>query len=247
VLDLHADADHGRSVLTLAGPPGALAPAIAQGAREVLARVDLTRHAGVHPHVGALDVVPVVHRTPAQRGAAVAEALVAADELGRLGIPVLLYGVLAGGRTRAALRRGGLAGLVARGTRPDFGPPAIDPRQGATLVAARPPLVAFNLEVDAPLEAARAIAARVREGGPEGLPGVRALGLELASRGVVQVSANVEDHVATPLAALLSAVERHAPVTRAELVGLAPEAAFAGWPDRVPIEGRRTVEQALSS
>ncbi len=246
VLDVHADSDHGRSVLTLAGGPGALAHAIARGAREVLARVDLTRHAGVHPHVGALDVVPLVHQTPAERGAAVAEALVAADELGRLGLPVFLYGVLAGGRTRAELRRGGLDGLRTRATPPDFGPRALDPRHGATLLAARPPLVAFNLEVDAPLERAKAIAAAVREGGPEGLPGVRALGLRLASTGVVQVSTNVEDHVATPLVALLAAVRRHAPVTGAELVGLAPEAAFAGWPERVPVAGRRTIEDALA-
>ncbi len=247
VLDVHADPDHGRSVLTLAAPPGELAHAIAHGARVVLARVDLRRHRGVHPHVGALDVVPLVHRTPHERGAAVAEALVAADELGRLGIPVFLYGALGGARTRAELRRGGLEGLRARGTPPDFGPRELTDAHGATLVAARPPLVAFNLELDASLDTAKAVAARVREGSPEGLPGVRALGLRLDTTGVVQVSTNVEDHVATPLAALLAAVRAHAPVTRAELVGLAPEAAFAGWPDDVPIANRRTVEHALSS
>ena len=101
------------------------------------------------------------------------------------------------------------------------------------LVAARPPLVAFNLELAPPatLEDARRIAALVREGGAEGLPGVRAIGLELDHRGgVAQVSVNVEDHRAVPLARLLDAVSRHADVTEAELVGLAPRAAFDGWP-----------------
>ena len=247
VLDVHADPDHHRSVLTLAGAPGALAHAIARGAREVLHRIDLTRERGVHPHVGALDVVPLVHVTPGLRGAACAEALVAADELGRAGLPVFLYGALAGGRTRAELRRGGLEGLRTRGTLPDFGPRTVDPRHGATLVAARPPLVAFNLEVAATVEHAREIARRIREGGPEGLPGVRALGLHLATTGAVQVSTNVEDPDATPLAALLAAVERHAAVTGAELVGLAPRRALDGWPERLPIRNLRTVEDAVSS
>ncbi|MDQ3740448.1 MAG: hypothetical protein M3389_05830, partial [Actinomycetota bacterium] len=93
---------------------------------------------------------------------------------------------------------------------------------------------------------AKRVAARVREGGEEGLPGVRALGIELRG-GVAQVSTNVEDHEAVPLARLLAAVERHAPVAEAELVGLAPAAAFAGWPEEVRIRGRRTVEAALDA
>jgi glutamate formiminotransferase/glutamate formiminotransferase/formiminotetrahydrofolate cyclodeaminase len=249
LLDVHADADHHRSVFTLAGGPGELAPALVAGAREALARVDLRSERGAHPHVGALDVAPVVHLDDAARGAACAEALVAAEELGRLGLPVFLYGALAGGRTRAELRRGGLAGLVERGTPADFGPPLADadPRHGAVLVAARPPLVAFNLELAPPatLADARRIAAAVRE---ELAPHVKALGLELRAQGpwpVPQVSTNVEDHRKVPLARLLAAVERHAPVTAAELVGLAPRAAFAGWPDRVPVRGRRTIEEAI--
>lgn len=240
LLDVHADADHHRSVFTLAGGPGELAPAVAAGARAALARVDLRTDRGSHPHVGAVDVAPIVFLDDARRGAACAEALVAADLLGELGLPVFLYGVLAGGRTRTALRRGGLPAL--RALRPDFGPPEIGDEHGATLVAARPPLVAFNLELAAPATLARAkeIAALVREGGVEGLPGVRALGIELRGS-VAQVSTNVEDHRAVPLARLLEAVERHAPVARAELVGLAPPAAFAGWPDRVPVQGRRTL------
>jgi glutamate formiminotransferase len=255
LLNVHSDPDHGRTVFTLAAPPQTLAGALVAGAREAVERIDLRGHAGLHPHVGAVDVAPVVFLDEADRGAAAAEALVVADRLaGELGVPVFLYGDLGGGRTRAELRRGGPARLAERlaagELRPDFGPPAPHPSAGATLVAARPPLVAFNLELAPPAtrEDARRVAAAVREGGPDGLPGVRALGLELPARGgVAQVSCNVEDHRAVPLARLLEAVERHAPVAEAELVGLAPRAALAGWPERVPIRNRATVEDALGS
>jgi glutamate formiminotransferase / 5-formyltetrahydrofolate cyclo-ligase len=251
LLDRHADPDHHRAVFTLAGEPGALNAALESGARAAIERIDLTRHAGLHPNVGALDVAPVVYRTPGQRGAAVAEALALADDLGRLGLPVFLYGALAGGRARAELRRGGAEGLarrMAEGLTPDFGPPTMHPTAGATLVAARPPLVAFNLELAPPATAddARRVAVLLRESGPEGLPALRAIGLSLHAReDVAQVSCNVEDHVALPLAELLAAVERHAVVAEAELVGLAPEAAFAGWPERVPIRNRATIEERL--
>jgi glutamate formiminotransferase / 5-formyltetrahydrofolate cyclo-ligase len=252
VLDLHADPDHHRAVFTLAAQPGALHAALTSGARAAIERIDVTAHAGLHPHVGAIDVAPVAFRTPDQRGAATAEALVLGDALGQIGVPVFLYGALAGGRTRAELRRGGPQGLASRmadGLRPDFGPPALHRTAGATLVAARPPLVAFNLELAPPAteDDARRIAAVLREGGPEGLPGLRAIGLELRARGqIAQVSCNVEDHRALPLVELLHAVERHAVVAEAELVGLAPEAAFAGWPQRVEIRNRATIEERLS-
>jgi glutamate formiminotransferase len=115
------------------------------------------------------------------------------------------------------------------------------------LVAARPPLVAFNVELAPPatLEDARSIAARIREGGPEGLESVRAIGLWLAARDVAQVSTNVEDHRATALAKVVEAIARHATPSRAELVGLAPRAAFDGFPDDLPIANRRLVEDAL--
>ncbi|HEV2786166.1 MAG TPA: hypothetical protein VGV67_07260, partial [Solirubrobacteraceae bacterium] len=188
------------------------------------------------------------------RGAACAAALVAAEELGRSGLPVFLYGVLAGGRTRAQIRRGGLSALIERVAAgelvPDFGPTEIDRRWGAVLVGARPPLVAFNVELAPPatVEDARTIAALIREGGAEGLPGVRAIGLELTARaGVAQVSTNVEDHLAVKLAQVVEAVARHARVAACELVGLAPEAAFAGFPDDLPLRNRRVLEDALSS
>ena len=242
LLDVHTDPDHHRSVFTLAGEPGALHEALLEGAREAVERIDLTDHAGVHPRVGVLDVAPIVHRTDAERGAAVAEALLLAHRLGRdLGLPVYLYGALAGGRARASLRApDALAGLA-----PDYGPLRLHPTAGATLVAARPPLVAFNVELAAPatLDQARRIAADIREGGEHGLPGVRALGLELAATGVIQVSTNIEDHMSTTAADVVAAVARHAPVAEAELVGLAPAAALEGLD--VPLRNRRTLEDHL--
>ncbi len=253
VLDVHSDPDHHRSVFTLAAAPGTLAAALVAGAAQAVELIDVSDHEGIHPHVGALDVCPVVHLTPAQRGAAAAEALVAADGIGRLGVPVLLYGELGGGRTRAEVRRGGPAALAARMAagelEADFGPSAPHPTAGATLVACRPPLIAFNLELAPPatVEDAKAIAADIREGGAHGLPGLRAIGLELAHRGgVAQVSMNVEDHLAVPLARVVEAVRAHAPVAEAEVIGLPPEAAFAGFPDDMPVRNRRTLEAALA-
>jgi glutamate formiminotransferase len=253
LLDVHSDPDHHRTVYTLAAGDNEIAAALAAGARESRRRIDLREDRGTHPHVGALDVAPVVYLHADQRGAACAEALVAGEELGRAGLPVFLYGVLAGGRSRAQLRRGGVAGLAARVEAgelvPDFGPKTIDLSTGAVLVGARPPLVAFNIELAPPATKAdaRRIAAAIRDGGPEGLPGVRAIGLELPARGnVAQVSTNVEDHLAVPLASLVAAVERHADIAECELVGLAPAAAFDGFPDSVAVRNRRTVEQALA-
>ncbi len=253
LLDIHADPDHNRSVFTVAGAPGELGRAVLSGAREAINRIDMTSHAGEHPRIGALDVAPIVYLTNGLRGAAQAEALVLGDLLGEeLGLPVFLYGSLGGGRTRAELRRGGsrrLAERMAEGElAPDFGPDELHPTAGAVLVSARPPLVAFNLELGpaATLADARAIASRIREGGPEGLEGVRAIGIWLEHRGVAQVSTNVEDHLATPLVSVVAAVDRHARVVETELVGLAPRAAFDGFPDELPIRNRATIEDALA-
>jgi glutamate formiminotransferase len=235
LLHRSADPDHHRAVFTLAGAPGELHQAVLAGAREAIARIDLTRHAGVHPRVGALDVAPIVYLDVTQRGAACAEALVLADELGELGLPVYLYGELAGGRTRAELRRPG--GLPER---PDFGPPR-HPTAGATLVAARPPLIAFNVEVDATLAEAKEIAAAIRG------PHVRALGLRLPSSGVVQVSTNIEDHTRVTAADVVQAVAEHARVTGAELVAPAPRAALADFPENVPLRAPAPLEDQLPS
>lgn len=254
LLDVHTDPDHHRSAYTLAGGPGELAGAVMSGAARAVELVALDGHDGVHPRVGAIDVAPIVHLTDEDRGRAGAEALVLADRLGdELGLPVFLYGELGAGRTRAELRRGGLQALAARMASgelvPDFGPRSPHPSAGAVLVAARPPLVAFNLVLEPPgdLECARVIAARIREGGAEGLPAVRAIGVALSRRGLAQVSTNIEDPARTTPAQVLAAVQRHTPVTEAELVGLAPEAALADWPASVLLGGRATIEDLLAA
>jgi len=271
LLDTHSDPDHHRTVFTLSGRPGELAGALLRGASAAVARIDVMggRSAGdadgQHPYVGALDVAPLVYLDPAARGAACAEALVVADRIGEeLGVPVFLYGELTADddgsvRTRADLRRGGVAGLAERmaaaersrgGQRPDFGPPRMHPTAGATLVAAREPLVAFNLQLAAPasMADARAIAAMIRDGGEEGLPGLRAIGVQLSGN-VAQVSMNIERPLELSLAVVIAAVRRHAQVEGAELVGLAPRAAFDGFPADVTLHGfdpaRHLIENAL--
>ena len=252
LLDLHSDPDHNRTVLTLCARQGQAAVALAGGARAAGERIDLRAHTGLHPHVGALDVAPVVYLDELHRGAATAEALTAASLIGALGIPVFLYGDLAtspGTRERADIRAGGpgrLAERIASGELvPDSGPRELHPTAGATLVTARPPLIAFNLELaDAGLDAAKAIAAELREAGG-GFPGVRAIGLWLEKRDRAQVSLNVHDHRAAPLAEIVARVRARTPVAEAELVGLAPAAAFDGFPSDVPVRNRRTIEDAL--
>jgi glutamate formiminotransferase len=272
LLDVHSDGDHHRSVFTLAGRAGELSVALLRGASVAVESVDVVARAsgspeeqGAHPHVGAIDVVPLVYFDARARGAACAEALVVGDRIAdELDVPVFVYGQLAGGRpgtARADLRRGGLATLARRMAgeldgapplRPDFGPAAPHPRAGATLVAAREPLVAFNLQLRPPADIteARRIAALIREGGEQGLPGVRAIGVAL-SGGVAQVSMNVERPLELSLAEVVAAVARHAPLESAELVGLAPRAALDGFPDDVPLAGfdreRHVIESALSA
>jgi glutamate formiminotransferase len=134
---------------------------------------------------------------------------------------------------------------------PDFGPPRPHPTAGVTLAAARPPLVAFNIDLASDdLELARRVAGEIREAGG-GLPGVRAIGLYLPERGRAQVSTNVHDYRVTPLHAVVEAVRERAEVAEAELVGLAPEAAFERFPEDVPIRGfspeRHLLENALRS
>jgi len=233
-----SDHDHHRSVFTLAGEPGALHTAVLSGAREVLKRIDLTHHEGVHPRVGALDVAPIVYLSEEDRGRAAAEALVLADELGELGIPVYLYGELGGGRTRAELRKRGAIEHIT----PDFGPRTLHPTAGATLVAARPPLIAFNVEIDATLDDAKAIAVRLRE-----MPGVKALGLQLRRANTIQVSTNIEDHTRVTAADVVNTVRRHAKVTGAELVAPAPRAALENFPQDVPLRGPAPLEDQLPS
>ena len=259
VLDVHIDPDHNRAVFTLAGRQGDLAEGLLGLAQAAVERIDLRSHEGVHPHVGALDVMPVVWLDAERRGAASAEALTAAALVGeRAELPVFLYGDLATRpehTERAWLRRGGPDGL-ARADRVGRARPRLRaarapiPSAGAVLATARRPLVAFNVDLATDdVELAKSIAAELREA-DGGLPGVRALGLYLAERGRAQVSTNVHDHLAVPLAEIVERVRARAPVAEAELIGLAPRAAFDGFPDDVPLHGftpeRHILEEALA-
>lgn len=248
LLDVHSDPRHNRTVLTLAPASHDLVAALAAGAREAVARLSLAGHEGLHPHLGVLDVCPLVFLDGAARDEAREQAVAAAREIADLGVPVFLYGALASAperRERAFFRRGGPAELARRMEAgelvADLGPQRPHPTAGACLVTARPPLAAFNLELaGADAGAARAIAAALREAGG-GLAGVRAIGLDLGG-GRTQVSTNVHDPINVPLAVVVArvrelAAQRRARVVAGEVVGLVPRAALAGFPDDLPLPG----------
>jgi glutamate formiminotransferase / 5-formyltetrahydrofolate cyclo-ligase len=246
VLNTHYDDQHNRCVFTIAAEPPKLVEALLAGAEHALDLIDLRGFQGLHPHIGALDVCPVVWQSSARHDDAVAVAREVADRIASLGIPVFFYGELATTperQERAYFRRGGPAELARRmgsgELKPDLGPDEPHPTAGATLVTAREPLVAFNVELDTPNpEIARAIAAELRESG-DGLIGVRAIGFPLGG-GRTQVSTNVHDPRAVPLAKVVEEISRLAiehgvrPI-EAELVGLAPQVALDGYPDEPPI------------
>ena len=238
LLDVHSDPDHHRSVFTLVGPESALVDALVDGIARTRELVDLRRHEGAHPRIGAVDVVPLVPIRSGDMNRARAAALRLAERIAdELALPVFLYGEVGDGRTPAFFRRGGtdeLARRLADGElAPDFGPGRLDPRAGGVLVGARRPLIAFNVNLrSTDHDAARQIAATVRETGG-GFPGVRALGLELPRAGLVQVSMNVEDWESAALHDIVARIEQEAAalgvaVEGAELVGLMPAGAAAG-------------------
>jgi glutamate formiminotransferase len=236
LLDVHADADHHRSVFTLVGEEAALVGALVAGIACARERIDLRAHDGAHPRVGAADVVPLVPIRREDMERAQAAALVLGERVGEeLGLPVFLYGESGAGRGPAFFRRGGPEELQRRvdagELAPDFGPARLDARAGAVLVGARRPLIAFNVNLRGSLEVAREVAALVRESGG-GFSGVRALGLDLPRAGVVQVSRNVEDWAAAALHEIVARIEveagaRGAEVLGSELVGLMPAGAAA--------------------
>ena len=249
LLDTHSDPVHNRTVLTLSGPSDSLAGALANGARACAEAIDMRRQEGAHPCIGALDVCPVVWLADDDREAAREEALAAARGIAaEAGVPVFLDGELASHqshRERSFFRAGGLVELRRRlgsgELRPDFGPAELHPSAGATLVTARAPLAAFNVELEgAEIETAREVAGRLRESGG-GLPGVRAIGIDLGD-GRTQVSINVHDPITVPLAQVAErvrelAADKDARAVAAEIVGLIPEAALDGWPDDLPLPG----------
>jgi len=241
VLDVSSDADHNRSVITLAGPAGVVGDAAVGMARAAVELIDLRRHRGVHPRMGAIDVIPFIPLDGAGLDGCVALARETGRRIGDgLGLPVYLYGAAAREGRPAALveiRDGGFEALAQLGAElppPDFGPPGLHASGGGVAVGARPFLVAFNLMLEgATVEAARRIARRVRASTPGGLPGVLALGFWLEGAGRAQVSLNLVDLERTTVAAALRRVREEAAaegvgVASVELVGLAPRAALAG-------------------
>jgi len=235
LLDVHADADHNRSVFTLVGSERELSDALLGGIACAKERIDLRRHEGAHPRIGAADVVPIVPLRSEQMERARRCVLELAERIAaELDLPVFLYGESAPGRGPAFFRRGGPGELQRRldagELAPDLGPSRLHPSAGGTIVGARRPLIAFNVNLrGASLEVAREIAALVRER-DGGYPGVRALGLELPGAGIVQVSMNVEDYEAAALHEIVERVtaeaeSRGAEVAGSELVGLMPAGA----------------------
>jgi glutamate formiminotransferase len=249
LLDIHSDAAHNRSVATLSAPSGEIVTPLVNGAWSCVNWIDMRKHDGAHPCIGALDVCPVVWLTDGDRDRAREAALTTAREIGSdLKVPVFLYGDLArqeSHRERAFFRAGGLVELTRRvdsgELRPDFGPKKVHSKAGATLVTARPPLAAFNVELaGGDLLVARAVAARLRESGG-GLVGVRAIGVDL-SDSRAQVSTNIHDPGTVPLVTVLERVKELAAPHGArpaagEIVGLIPERALAGWNDEIPLVG----------
>jgi glutamate formiminotransferase / 5-formyltetrahydrofolate cyclo-ligase len=232
VLDTHTDGDHNRSVHTLIGDEQELVAALVAGVQAASEQIDLRQHQGIHPRVGAADVVPVVALAPGDGDRARAAAFTVARRVGEdLGLPVFLYGDVGGGRRPAFFRRGGPDELQRRidagELTPDFGPERLSPSAGAVLVGARAPLVAFNIVLDTEsLAIVQEVASAVRESGG-GLAGVQALGLRLGASGRMQVSMNLIDLERAVLHEVVARVaeeagERGAQIVEGELVGLLP-------------------------
>ena len=236
LLDVHTDWDHHRSVFTLVGSGPELVETLLGGIARAEERIDLRRHEGAHPRIGAADVVPLVPLRPEHEPAAREAALALGERVGaELGLPVFFYARLAGdGREPAFFRRGGLDELQRRldagELAPDRGPAKLHPSAGGVLIGVRRPLIAFNVNLrGASVDTAREIARLVRER-DGGFPGVRALGLDLPKAGLVQVSMNVTDWEAAALHEIVSRIAaeaeaRGAEVAGSELVGLMPAGA----------------------
>lgn len=240
LLDLHVDPDHHRSVFTLAGGPEAMATALFQVIREAQHGIDLRTHRGQHPRIGAVDVVPWIPL----RGVTMEECVGHAKNLGRrvgqeLGIPVFLYEQAAMVPWRARLdviRRGGLSGLQERmdqdaDWKPDFGPNVLHLTAGAVAIGARFFLIAFNVVLKSQdLQVACRIARTIRSSGG-GLPALKAMGVLLPSKELVQVSMNLMDFRQTSLRSAFHAVERESQrwgvdIQESEIVGLVPQEAW---------------------
>lgn len=240
ILDQTSDWDHNRSVITFAGEPDAVAEAAFRGLQRAIDLIDMRRHGGVHPRIGAADVIPLVPVA----GVTLEFCTQLAAQLGErvwreLHVPVYLYEAAARRPERvnlANIRRGGFGKLGADVREnpdrlPDFGDAALHPTAGACVIGARKFLIAFNINLNtADLEIARRIARKIRASSG-GLPAVKALGLLLESRGHTQVSTNLTDFEVTPLCAVVEAVRAEARrcgagIASTELIGLIPRKAL---------------------
>ncbi|MGI6148987.1 MAG: glutamate formimidoyltransferase [Limnochordia bacterium] len=239
LLDYSSDPDHNRSVITFVGDLPGVSQACLAMARKAVAEIDMNKHVGAHPRIGAVDVIPLIPI----RGISLRECAAAAWELGEklweeLGLPVYFYGEAARTRERADLstiRKGqyeGLKDATAKGERlPDVGGPHLHPTAGAVAVGARLPLIAFNVNLgtaDKAVADAIARAVRTRNGG---FLNVKAMGVFLADRNQVQVSMNLENYKQTPIYRVLETIRREAarfgvPVVGTEIVGLVPQDAL---------------------
>lgn len=239
LLDVDPDPDHNRTVITFAGPPEAVEEAVLRLVARAVELIDLREHRGEHPRMGAVDVIPFVPI----RGATMEECVELSRRVGRkiwaeVGVPVYLYERSATRPERqdlANIRQGEFEGLSTKiqepAWAPDFGERQIHPTAGVVAVGARPPLVAFNVNLGTQdLETAKRIARAVRHSSG-GLRYVKALGFALKQRGIVQVSMNMTDYERTPLFRAFELIKREAqrygvPVVGSEIVGLVPQQAL---------------------
>jgi len=240
LLDYSADADHNRSVFTLLGSPGSVAEAAVRMCRVACESIDMNKHAGGHPRIGAADVVPFVPVMGCAIGECVEASVQAAKRIyAELGIPCFLYEESCTAEWRrnlASIRKGGFEGMPEKlqeeGWAPDFGGRAIHPTAGVAAVGARKPLVAFNVNLGTPdVKIAKSIAKAIR-GSSGGFEFCKAIGVMLESKGLAQVSMNMTDHDATPLHAVFEAIRMEAAhygveIAESELIGLIPAKALA--------------------
>jgi glutamate formiminotransferase / 5-formyltetrahydrofolate cyclo-ligase len=259
LLDRTSDRDHNRSVLTFAGPLPAVAEAMERAVAVAVERIDMTHHEGQHPRLGAVDVIPFVPLGETTMDEAVELARVFGERIAdQFALPVFLYAKAASRPERTVLadiRRPQFEGMKELiGTPdyvPDFGPSVLHPTAGATVVGARPFLIAYNINLETrDIELARRIARRVRERSG-GLSRVQALGLYLEDLGCAQVSMNLLDHDVTPMWLVwdtVAALARDEGVEprESELIGLAPLAALIEVADHIEVDPEKSDEQRIS-
>jgi glutamate formiminotransferase len=260
LLDRTSDASHNRSVLTLAGPGDAVLDALSDSVAVAVETIDMERHQGEHPRIGAVDVVPFVPLGETTMADAIALARRFGERMAEAhGLPVYLYANAASRPDRVRLadvRRGQYEALRAeitqRGREPDFGPSRLHPTAGAMAVGARPFLIAYNINLDSTdLDIAKRIARRVRESGG-GLPRVQANGFWIEELGRAQVSMNLLDFEVTPMWRVWEtvaelAVEDDVQPAESELIGLAPLAALVDVADHAGANRQAPVETRLAT